>query len=401
MRRRAVLRAVGAGLVLLVAAGRAPLRADDKTEPAPVDLHRARIRDVATAVSFPIGPDRSVVLRLPERFWIEAPRYLPTPNSLSGDGWIAGYLNFLNNTPSRLYVGVDALPDAVAGETPKAREERAARAFAADLAAKYRRVEFELRTPNVTVATATIKVGGKKTSVWRMNRYDVKPVGEISGPRSVLAGEGVLFVPEGATGLVYVVVDTKGGDGGTTLDRVLADVSVQPTSVVAKTPRVVQLNDMSEAADTSRFPSRLVSWETAPGFVLGPGVVRLPGEWVYAEDRLDAGGETTASLRVRQEMVDPSRTPAQDGAFWHGSFGEKDVGPLLEVPLAQAGHRAYLFSRPAEVSGRPCRCWTAVVRFDDLTLVLDWFSFVPDAEFEKDGAAFRKMLASLQMSVVW
>src|SRR5687768_8182684 len=77
-----------------------PRRAGGRDEPI-----GAPIRDVATRLSVPLDDDRSFVIGLPPRFWVQCPRVLPTRTSLDGDGVIAQYLNLRGGTVSMLYVG--------------------------------------------------------------------------------------------------------------------------------------------------------------------------------------------------------------------------------------------------------------------------------------------------------
>jgi hypothetical protein len=273
---------------------------------------------------------------------------------------------------------------------------------------KYKRVDFELLTGKVALAPTTLKLGAKKVPAWRAGPYDTKPAGEYGGPRSVLVGNCVLFQPEGLDVLVYVALDMK--FGGTSLERALANVSIQPTASVNKAGRIVQLNDLSEA-EPGRFPVRLCSFELPAGFVVAPSVLHLEGESVYAEDRLDAAGRVTASWRMRSLPADRASDPAVDAADLRSSWGDAAASPLAKVPTATPGVNAYAFAHAAEEQARTGRGHTAILRWDDLTLICTWTTWGAADALDPDGAdkqrlaadaqAFDALLAGVQLAVRW
>jgi hypothetical protein len=366
--------------------------------PGVVNLRGGKIRNVATTVSVPLTAEKSLVLALHEGFWVQCPRYLTVPTSLAGFGLIVQFLNARGGSPALLYVGSVPLAAATEGEAPAARLERAVRAFVADLNVKYGGVDFEILSGPVTVAPATIKVSGKKTSVWRTARYETRPSVPYGGPESVLVGECILFQPEGTDVLAYVALDSK--SGGSTLDRAIPGLAVVETTRVNPAGRFVQLNDITEGAE-GRFPVRLLSYESPAGFVVAPSVRSLLQGTVYAEDRLDAKGAVTASHRIEQDPADDAKTPAEEAAMVGASYLGKDGTPLKQVALGTPGTFAWTFSYPSEVSGRACTVRAAVFRFDDQRVTFSWFTFGDAAQAEKDAAAFDRLLAGLEMAVRW
>lgn len=362
------------------------------------DLRGGKIRDVATKVSVPLDETQSLVFALHEGFWVQCPLRQTAPTSLSGDGLILQLLNPRGGSVSLGYVGSDPLLPALDGETAAARVERSVRGFVDGLGQRYERVDWRLAPGKIAVQAASLRIGGKKSPVWRTARYGLEPAGEYAGPRATFVGECVLFQPEGIDRLAYAVLDAK--TGGTTLDKMLQDVSIQATHVVSPAGRVVQLNDLFEG-EGGRFPVRLLSYESPAGFVLGPQPLRLPGEWLYAEDRLTAQGKATGWHRIEQRAAEKSSTPLAEAQRLRASFGESATGPLKEVPLATSGARAHLFRHLTGLPEGASGAATAVIRLDDLTLLFTWTTFGDAALAEKDAAAFERLLASMQLAVRW
>lgn len=372
----------------------------DPKPAGPVELRGAPIGDTATRVSVPLSAELSVVLDLPEHFWVQCPRHLPTPTSLDGDGVIVQYMNPRGGSVSMLYVGaVPVHPAMDPGEAFAARAARTASDFAVGLAAKYARVDWALTTSPVAVAAATIKVDGKKTPGWRTARYATHPAVAYGGPESVFAGECLFFSVEAAERLVYVALDAKGG--GTTLDAATARISVKPTRGVNPSGRRVQLNDLAVAQDPARFPVRLIGFTAAPGFVVTPEVVALTGEWLYAEDRLDEAGRTTARLRIRQRPAEAGRPAAADLEEERALWAEAERGPVETIDLSVRGHVAPLFAHPAPADGASARAHTAIVRLDDQTLFLTWTTLGDAAQVARDHDAFVALLRSMDLAVRW
>jgi hypothetical protein len=383
--------------VWLVVGAASWVGAGDETGKPPVNLREAKIRDAATTVSVPLGPKSSLVLGLHEGFWVQCPRYLPVPTSLAGDGLILQYLLARGGAPSLGYVGSEPLLPALEGETAPARAERSARGFVDGLAMRYERVEWRLAPGKIALNATTLKIGGKKTSAWRTARYSLEPAAEYGGPRSTFTGECALFHPDGTDRLAYVALDAK--SGGTTLDRMLQNVSVQATTAVNPSGRVVQLNNLFEG-EAGRFPVRLLAYESPAGFVLGPSVLALPGELVYAEDRLDTQGKATAWHRIEHRPADKDATLAVEAGRVRASFGAA-AGPLKEVALATAGARAHVFRHAAALPEGGAGAATAVIRHDDLTLLFTWTTLGDTAQADKDAAAFERLLATMQLAVRW
>jgi hypothetical protein len=370
---------------------------EEEKGPGFVDLRGGKIRDVPTKVSVPVSADLSVVAALPDRFWVQCPRHLPVPTSLAGAGVILQYLNARGGSTSLLYFGAVDLPEALEGEALPARAERAVNEFVADLAAKYAGVDWALTSTKVTAAAAALRVDGKKVSGWRTGRYDLHP-GDYGGPESAYVGECLFIQPAGTEKLVYLALDSK--SGGTTLDMAAEGLSIQKTSAVNEAGRIVQLNDLAEG-EGGRFPVRLLSYESPPGFVTGPTLAGLKGEWVYAEDRIDARGQVTASHRIEQRDADTDRPFPEEAELERTSMGGKAAGPLHAVELGTKGMRAYVFAYDALQDGRASRARTAVFRLDDKTLFFSWYTFGDAAMAEKDGAAFDRLLGTMQMAVRW
>ena len=393
----------GLALLLLAASGareagarggspppRPPLGSDEPTG--------TQIHTVPTTLSVPLTADQSVVIGLPERFWVQCPRYGPVPTCLEGQGLIAQYMNARGGTVSMLYFGVVPWLPAIAGEATEARVQRTVLEFGTSLAQKYARVDWTLLGGAVTFAPIPMKLDGHKASAWRTPRYSSRPV-SYGGPRSQFSGECLLFQPPGVERLVYVALDAKGG--GTTLDKVTEQLSVRPTTAVNPTGRRAQLVDIAEAADTSRFPVRQLAFDLPAGFVLTPALLELKGEWVYAEARLDAKGAQDAVLRMQQHAADPSTTLAKDHETERGIWQAAERGPSEEVPLAVKGQTAWVFSHPSPQDGPAARAHTAVLRLDDQTLVITWVSLGDAAQIAKDRAAFVGLVGSIDLVARW
>ena len=386
---------VGAAL-LLAAAASSVGAGDDAAKRGGVNLREVEIKDAPTTVSVPLGEKLSLVLGLHEGFWVQCPRYLPVPTSLTGDGMILQCLNARGGTPSIAYVGAEPLLPALEKETAAEQEERSVRGFVDALPQRYQRVDWRVAPGAIAVNPAPLKVNGKKTAGWRTALYKTEPAGEYGGPRSTFAGQAVLFRPAGTDRLAYVVLDVKSG-ATTTLERMLANVAVQPTTAVNPAGRVVQLNNLFEG-DGGRFPVRLFAYQSPAGFVVGPGVLGLKDELVYAEDRLDAEGKVTAWHRIGQRRADTDATLAVEAADVRSSFGDAQATALKEVPLATPGARAHVFRYTAGLPAGASGAATAVVRFDDLTLVFTWTTLGDAAQAEKDAAALERLLATMQLA---
>lgn len=387
-----LLSALLAGLVEARGGGAGP-RAAPREEPM-----GAPIRESPTSIAVPIDDQRSVVLSLPERFWVQCPRYLYVPTSLAGDGTIAQYMNARGGTVSVLYLGVVPFPRPAESETSDARVPKAVRDFAAGLPSAYKRVDWEITTGPVEFAAAQVAVDGRKVPGWRSKKYGSRPAGEYGGPRSVFSGECLLFAPT-PDRLVYVALDAKGG--GTTLDKATEAVSVRPTRDAAPAPRRVQLNDMAEALDPSRFPVRQIAFDVPAGFTLTRPLLSLSPEWVWAEARLDATGKPDAILRIRQSPADDTRSVEDDLAAERAVWKEGERGPAEAVETSVKGRVAWVFSHPSPRDSPTARAHDAVLRIDDLTVILSWISFGDAAAVERDRAAFVSLVRSLDHAIRW
>lgn len=369
---------------------RAPVREEPVGSP---------IRDVPTAVAVPVSATQCVVLGLPERFWVQVPRVnFTVPTKLDGDGTILQYLNLRGGTVSMLYVGV--VPFSPGEGSVETRASNTALDFAMSLGDKYAHVDWAITSGPVGVAPVAMKVGGEKVLAWRSKRYASKPAVAYGGPTSVFSGELLLFHPPGTERLVYVALDAKGG--GTTLDKAIEDVSLRPLTAAHPAARRVQLLDLKESASNpSRFPVRLFAFDLPAGFVVTPPVLALTGEHVYAEDRLDEEGRRTASLRVAHRPADPSKPAYADRDAELAFHRAEDRGPVEEVALAAKGHVAWVFEHPALGEPPGARATSAVLRLDDLTLVLTWTTYGDAAARAKDREAFLALVRSLDLTVRW
>jgi hypothetical protein len=250
----------------------------------------------------------------------------------------------------------------------------------------------------VALEPSTLQVDGRKTSAWRTVRYRTEPK-EYGGPESVFTGACVLFRPEGTDVLAYVALDAKAG--GTTLDKVTQRVQVRSPRDLAAKGRRLQLNDLAEAEDTSRFPVRLIALDLPAGFVPTPALRDVAGEWVYVEERLPASGPADAILRLSQVPADSERTLAQVFEAERAIWPEADRGPTEEVDLAVRGHRALVFSHPAPADGPDARALTAALLLDDQVLFLTWTSRGGAAQADRDRPAFLAMLRTIELAVRW
>lgn len=356
------------------------------------------LRESPTTVSVPITDETSLVLALPERFWVQTPRINTVPTSLDGDGTIVQYLNQRGGTVSMLYAGAVPLS---AGDGPvETRASNTALDFAATLADKYARVDWSIFSGPVAVAPVEMKVDGVKVAAWRSKRYRTRPAVAYGGPRSEFTGECLLLHAPGTEKLVYVALDFKGG--GTTLDKATERLAFRKTREVNPKARRVQLVDLKEAAnDPSRFPVRLFAFDMPAGFVVTPEVLKLTGEWVYVEERLDAAGRRDAVLRIHQRPADTTKPLTQDRDDEMAYYRPEERGPAAEVPLATKGATAWLFAHPSPRDGAGTRAMTAVLRLDDMTLLLTWTTFGDAAAFDRDRATLVAALQTFEQTVRW
>lgn len=407
------MRAPSASLILATLALAASTTASDATAgggrafpiPEPVGT---RPRESPTTLAVPLNADESVVFELPEGFWVETPRVNSLPTVLAGDGTIARYLNQRGGTVGKLYVGTVPFSE---GEGPAAtRAHHTALDFAATLPDHYAKDDWAIASGPVTVAPVAFKVGTEKSgtekggatkvAAWRSKRYTVKPSGPYGGPESVFTGECLLFHLPDTDRIVYAVHQFKAG--GTTLDKAVERVSRKRTREVhGKARRVQLLEQTTPVDDPTRFPLRLVAFDMPAGFVVTPDVLRLTGIWTYAEDRLDAGGKRDAALRLYVQPADQTKPLTQDRddamAYWR----PEDRGVAIEVPLATRGKTAWLFTHPSPADLKGTRAMTAVVRLDDLTLLLTWTTFGDALVQERDRHAFVAMLSTLEATKRW
>jgi hypothetical protein len=359
------------------------------------------IRDAATTVSVPLNDTLSLVVGLPERFWVQCPRVLPVPTSLAGRGLIVQYMNARAGSTSMLYLGVVPLPPAVDGLTLEQRTQNGASDFAVGLAKAYDAVDWELFSGPVAVAPANIKVDGKKTPAWRTKRYSTRPK-DYGGPDSVFTCECVMFVPlgqaAGAEQLVYVALDAKAG--GTTLEKVIEQLSVKPTRLAHPAARRLQLNDLFASAEADRFPVRQISFDLPAGFAPTLAMFALKGEWVYVEEHLDAEGRPDARLEIRQRLADKGSPPTADAEKERSNLSKEGMGAIEEVPLAVAGQKGLAFSHAPTLEGAKAAS-TAVVRVDDMTLILTLSTLTDAAAAPADHAKLVTLLKSLDYAVRW
>ena len=379
-------------MLLGSAIARADAPAPDSAGP---NLGTAKIQDVATWVSVPLSSEKSLALALPDRFWIQCPRHSSVPTSLDGDGLVLQYMNARGGSHSLIYVGSVPLPRSVPGEKPEVRLDHAAAEFVGSLREKYARVDFHLREYHVASARSTVVLGGKKVAAVATAKYVTPPAVAVSGPDSTLTGECVVFVPEGIDRLVYVAVNSKAG--GTSLDRVTAAMTLEKTADLALRPRVVQLNDIANGRD-DRYPVRLVSYDSPPGFAPTIEVVRMVDELVYAEDRRDAAGVVTGTLRFDQHDVGVT-----DGLGATTEEARKTVAwgkpsAAVDVALATEGVRAKVFRFVGQVAGRDYVARRAIAMLDDKALEITWSTFSDAALEERDAKAFDRMLSTMRLA---
>ena len=363
------------------------------------DLRTVKMPDVPTWISVPFPPDQSLVLKLSERFWIQAPRHsVVTPTGLETDGIVLTFVNARGGSHSMLYAGVVPLPEPVEVTKLEVRLENAARDFVTDLRAKLLQVDYTLKEGRVTVEPSTVALNGKKQLAWRTSKFMTTPT-LSKGPDANFGGE-ILFFGVGAPGkeaLAYVGLTSK--SGGTTLDRGVLEYAVKPTSEVARTPRHVQLNDIFLSQDPNLWPVRWISYESPAGFAPTLAAVRLRIELIYAEDRVEADGVVSGTLRFDQDDADSTLTLARATEYVRKSTEWGKPGPAAEVPLATEGAKAAVFSYTGSVEGRAYSARMAVALLGDKVLRLSWATFGDAARFEQDGAAFDRMLRSMRLAI--
>ncbi len=374
-----------------------PFAVAESKEPAP--LRGRRIDDRPTTVSVPLDDRLSLVLPLRERFWHMAPRHSPNfATSLDGAGLILQYLNDIGGSVSMCYTGAVAMPEAQPEEQPKDRAARAARAFAADLAKKYKRVGWTITTSSISLREITIRVMGKPLAAWRSAPYMARP-DDYQGPESVFQCACLLFQPPGVEKLCYIALDFKGG--GTTLDAVIENLDVKPTRGLFPKGRRVQLNDLVESSE-GRYPVRLLAFDMPPKFVPTPMLASLRGEWLFAEERLpDGDGWADGFLTIRGESLQRGDDAKSVAERLRARSARDGGGSLEEVPLGVDGHVAWLFAHPAanEPPGTPAH--SAVLVLDDQVLTITLVSRGSARLAASDREALTALLRGVQMAVRW
>jgi hypothetical protein len=366
---------------------------------AEVEPIGTRLKDGETTLSVPISAEKSVVFSLPERFWLQVPRYGPNPQALAGEGLIAQYLNNRGGTVSMLYVGVVPFTSTDAPTVEK-KIEGSAQDFVGSLKEKYASVGWNLHTGPGPVSPSSVTVGGKKVPAWRTGKYGSRPE-DYAGPESTFVGECVLFQAEGLNALVYAALDAKGG--GTTLDRAIERVSFKATKEVNTAGRRDQLIDIADSPNPDRYPVRQVAFDLPAGFVVTTKSLSLERDagWAYAEQRLDAQGKVDALLLMRQRHDDTTLEPAKDHEAEKACFPTDPRDPTEEVPLAASGRVALVFTHASPENGETARGHTAVFRLDDQTMVLTWVSLGDAAQIAKDHAAFVALVRTIDLMTRW
>ncbi|MGE0192455.1 MAG: hypothetical protein AB7T63_10485 [Planctomycetota bacterium] len=377
---------------LLGAAGLASAK-----EPAP--LRGRPIEDQPTTVSVALNEHFSWVLPLPQRFWHMAPRHSPHfATSLAGNGLILQYLNDIGGSVAMLYVGAVPLPPAEPDEAPRDRAQRAATDFARTLGASYQRVGWTISSGDVALMPASFKLMGKQVAGWRTKDYVSRPE-DYQGPESVFQGACVLFQPPGAEVLCYAALDFKAG--GTRLDVAIAKMDVKRTQGLNAQGRRVQLNDLVESAE-GRYPVRLLAFDMPPRFVPTPAIAKLPGVWVYAEERLpERGGWPDAILKIEGVTLPKGQSVREYAQGRKSALGGDRDAHLEEVPLAVEGHKGYLFAHPAVGEPPGVKAHSAVVLLDDQLLTFTWVTRGDARLAAADHDGLVKLLRSVQMAVRW
>ena len=376
-----------------------PAGADAPKSPAPANLRDAKIVDLPTRISVPISADDSLVLGLPEHFWIQCPRNSTNPTCLAGDGVTVQYVDNLahGKTHSLLYAGSVPLPDARGAESAADRAKRGAALFLAALPVQYARVDWALRTEidRIRLGKTTVKVDGKPVPAWRTSKYGSIPAGNAEGIDPNFTGEFLLFNPAGTESLAYIVVDTKGS--GISLDKALEAVSVQKTNAANRVGNLVQLNDIMIGKPA--YPVRLAAYTSPAGFVPTQRSVRAKDEFVYAEERLDEKGVATASYQIQERDAADEKTLEQEAEISRGVLGlSKSVAPV-SIELATKGAFAVVFRYRSKVGDRDCPTATAVIAMEDKIWHFTWFSLAGEAQEKADAVALEALLRSMQVAI--
>lgn len=371
--------------------------------PAPVALRDVAILDQPTTLVVPISATDGLFVGIPGRLFLQCPRNGILPTSLDGDGVVLQdvWNATTGNAHSLAYVGVVPLPKSDPSQTFAERLGRAVTSFVAGLPEKYARVDFRLVTDTrgIKLEKAPIKVDGKPVVAWRTSKYVTRPTGLVNKAEAVLQGEAVLFGAESADSLVYLIVDSK--SRRITVDSLLDRLSFQRLFAPGAKPRLVPLNDVSNARD-DRYPIRLGWFESPGGFAPTLEIERAKDELVYAEDRVDEKGVVTATYRIEHRDRGAGSTLSSEAELERSSRQMKDAGPAREVAIGVPGAHAVVIAwRPAGAAptGSAAYANTAVIDVDDKLWIFTWTTFGDEARAKADTAAFETLLHGLQIAI--
>ena len=371
--------------------------------PAPagaVNLLGLKLDDQPIMVSVPVSKDSSLVIDLPEHYWVHCLPHAGRPAALDGDGAILQYCPLVDSVgfTSLVYVGVIPLPEVKGGELLTDRVLRGETAFVADLRAKYARNNITLLTDveKIKLIKSPLKLGGKGTAAARTSVYNTKLVGEVTNrPAEMYTGECVFLNVPGTETLVYIAVDTS--KGGTSLEKVVLNLSIGKTGAATKASSVRKLLDSSQPV-ANAYPYRHLWFECPPGFVPN-WPARDVDRISWAEDRRDAmGGEVGASLRLDTRLPGQVSTIEEEAEIQRKLYSVDDAVKPRRVDLATKGVYAVLYAYKTKLDDKDCGASTAVFRFDDEIWILSWYTFGDDARIKLDQLVFDKLLGSMHLA---
>ncbi len=374
--------------------------ADDGDTTPRANLREAWPTDQATQVAVPLENGTSLVVALPEHLWIQGPCNTKTTAGFLGDGLVLQDVVDLRtgNSHSIAYVGAAALPKAPKGEPFEGRFDGFVQSFVGELRAAYARINLDLAASERDVRVTRIEapVDGKPVKGWRTAPHTTFPAGSGEHPGARLTAEAA-FLGDAASNSCLCLVSTS-KMGSLHLDQLLAGLSLRKTNAAHAAGHRVQLLDLAAAADEA-YPVRFAVYDAPARFTTTLSTLRGREELVYAEDRLDDQGRITGTWRIAHRDRATAIPMSAEVEADRTRLGGKGASATKVVELGTPAARAFVFSAPGKVGGRPSVATTAVLELADKVWSITWTTLGDAALVKADQAAFETLLHGMQLAL--
>ena len=359
-----------------------------------VNLRDAKIDEKPLCVPVRISSDSSLVVSLPERFWIRSSPGAARRFSLAGEGVVIGYIvsmaDWLNS--SDIFIGSVPLPESKDGEKADERVDRGIAEFVSTLGEKYKHMEIQLFTDVARIKwkKTTVMIDGRKAAAARTTVYNTKQ----NAVEIMRTGEGVLFSVAGTGHLTYIIVDTV--KGSTSLDKVIESLSVEKTIGCRKKPRVSKFILTSRAV-----PSNITHYTTYedPICFVPNYTDEIREDCIWAEDRFDDLGKLTGSYRLRSRERGEVSTLEEEGTLQMKLLEVENPGVPKKVGLATVGVEALVYSYTAKVGDEEAATSTAVFRFNEQIWTITWRTLGDESHVKFDRIALERLLNGMQLAI--